>query len=124
MEKLSWAPVRHKTIYCAPACGGGCTLEDFNEATEKAQKLADALGRAWRPRVWENLGWHYSAVCVNGKASVREYDRKTYSADIHVGGSQWIAEASTPRKAFEKALGSAHLSMHQANKDYVALREA
>ncbi len=60
--KLSWKPVRHGDTYCSPACGGGCTYAEFEKATKKAAALAKRLGPNWKPKVWENLGWHYSIV--------------------------------------------------------------
>lgn len=31
------------------------------EATEHARKLCRILGKGWKPRVHENLGWHFGA---------------------------------------------------------------
>lgn len=30
-------------------------------ATKNAAELAERLGEGWKPRVWENMGWYYSA---------------------------------------------------------------
>lgn len=33
-----------------------------------AKALVKKLGKRWKPRVWDNMGWHYSAVfdgCVS-----------------------------------------------------------
>lgn len=40
------------------------------EATDKANKLVSKLKGNWKPRVWENLGWHYCANLENGSVSV------------------------------------------------------
>ena len=64
---LSWIPRRRGAIYCAPACGHGCTYAAYERATENARRLAAILSFAthatWLPHVWENLGWHYEAYC-------------------------------------------------------------
>lgn len=63
-KKLSWTPKRRGSIYCAPACGRGCTVKEHQEAKLRATKLKrfleDSIGGKWRIRVWENLGWHSS----------------------------------------------------------------
>ena len=61
----SWLPQRRGPIYCAPACGGGCTYVAFAKATKTAAKLAARLGRGWEAEVFENLGWHFN---VNNKS--------------------------------------------------------
>lgn len=61
MER-DWTPKRRGKIYCSPACGLGCTHAEFMTATRKAKALVKRLGAGWKPRVWENLGWHYEAV--------------------------------------------------------------
>ena|ERR1019366_8878051 len=57
-----WTPVARGNRYCSPACGGGCTRMQFVMAQNSAQTLCTELGDGWKPRVWENLGWHYSAT--------------------------------------------------------------
>lgn len=47
---------------CAPWCGGGCTLTEKRRAERGARSLVKRLGPDWKPRVWENLGWHYGAL--------------------------------------------------------------
>lgn len=58
-KKLSWKPVRRGDVYCAPACGRGCKLEEYDRAVAGAEALAKDLGRGWKVRVWENLGWFF-----------------------------------------------------------------
>lgn len=60
-EPLSWEPVRDGLKYCAPACGRGCTIMEYDAAVIAANELVAALGPAWETRVHENLGWHWSA---------------------------------------------------------------
>lgn len=61
MTKNRWKPVLNGNIYCSPACGGKCTKAEHDDAQEAGEILAALLGPGWRPRVWENMGWHYSA---------------------------------------------------------------
>lgn len=60
MTTQSWTPVRRGNAYCSPACGGRCTYSAYTHAHERAGQLVDTLGLGWSPRVWENLGWHWS----------------------------------------------------------------
>lgn len=60
--RRSWEPVRNGVLYCAPACGRGCTWREHQRAHRLAWTLAKRLGRGWRGEVWEQLGWHYRAV--------------------------------------------------------------
>ena len=58
----SWKAVRRGDVYCAPACGGGCTHAAYMQAQLGGERLARRLGPGFKPEVWENLGWHYCAV--------------------------------------------------------------
>lgn len=79
MKKSSWKPKRQGNIYCAPACGRGCTHAEYL----KAHKLADALikkcekevGGKWEKRIHENLGWYYSVSLVGGDITISEHRR-------------------------------------------------
>lgn len=61
-DEERWTPVRRGDVYCSPGCGMGCTVYDFEAAQTNAHALASVLGPKWKPHVWENLGWHYSAT--------------------------------------------------------------
>lgn len=121
MSKLSWEPVRHATVYCAPACGGGCTLEAHDEAVKKAAALAKKLGPAWKPHVWENLGWHYSAIC--GSSSVSPLSDKMYWASVNCG-RQFQGENKDPRKAVAEVLTACDNAMRLWQKERDDLRKA
>lgn len=64
---LDREPVRRGPVYCAPWCGGGCTHVAFVSVTKAAAALAKRMGKGWKPRVWENLGWHYSVISPCGR---------------------------------------------------------
>jgi hypothetical protein len=83
-----WKPRRNRGIYCSPACGGGCTHREFTDATRRAAKLAARLGDGWKPRVWENLGWHYT---------VELGDAKRGGISIHEGANgYWYLMGDAP----------------------------
>ncbi len=104
-----WKAVRRGDTYCAPACGGGCTIHAFNQATTNAQSLADGLGNGWKPHVWENLGWHYSAISPDGRIKVHPFGSglKGYTAFIGLdssGGGKWTGQHRFPKTAIKKAM--------------------
>ena len=59
---IRWTPQRDGDRFCSPACGRGCTFQEFEDATNKGKALAELLGPQWTPRVWENLGWFHAAI--------------------------------------------------------------
>lgn len=82
----NWKPRRRGPIYCSPACGAGCKHKDFLECQRRAASLVlglngGALSGPWKPRVWENMGWFWGAVCgesnvhpeCNAAGHVRSY---------------------------------------------------
>jgi hypothetical protein len=114
MTKLSWEPRRFGNHYCSPACGAGCTTAAFDEATKAADALAVSLGDGWKPRVWENLGWHYSAVSTCGRwkvypsfwnGKVEGYHALLGDADSL--GGRWIKRGATPQEAIENTRNTA-----------------
>lgn len=84
MNANGWIPVWNGPIFCAPLCGGKCTRAAYDLATRRANALANRLGKGWRPCVYENLGWHYSAkkgvanVIPNRRADGRLVDYTLY----------------------------------------------
>jgi hypothetical protein len=58
-----WEPVLNGKIYCSPACGHGCTLDDYDRTVVDADKLVGLLrGSGWKAVIHENIGWHYKAI--------------------------------------------------------------
>jgi hypothetical protein len=113
MNTLSWEPVETGHIYCAPACGGGCTMAAFKRATTGADALAKHIGPGWTPRVWENLGWHYSAISPCGRWKVHPFIYKGkvegYTAFLGEvgGGGIWTGQGGTPQEAIAKTRAKA-----------------
>lgn len=118
---LSWKPVRRGLIYCAPACGGDCTLASYRRAVESSDQLALALGSGWKPEVHENLGWYYSVGF--GKASVSLVS-KGYWCSLYVGHRQFTADSKSPRKAFLDVLAQADEEIAEMVRDRTALEKA
>lgn len=103
-----WTPIREGDVFCAPACGCKCKLADFERATAGAAELVAELGDGWRPRVWENCGWNFSAKKGSATVAYSEADGH-FSASIDAGvfdqrHEQFFANGSSPRAAMEAVL--------------------
>ena len=61
MSELSWKARKNGAVYCAPACGHRCTFKEYQAAKANGARLVKLLGKGWRVRVWENMGWFYEA---------------------------------------------------------------
>lgn len=108
---LSWRPRRRGDTYCAPACGHGCKRAAFEAAERKAKRLAAKLGKGWRPRVWENLGWHYSATRPH--LAVHPSVDGGYTAFLNrrpkSSGGHWTAYYATPAGAVLRVITAARM---------------
>lgn len=114
-KELSWTPRRYMGAdkilrFCSPACGRGCTAAEHGKAQRKAEQLAALLGSPFKPHVWENMGWFYSAdIGMDHEASVHPPDHMGgYWASIMIGGRQFMGEHPTnPHIAVKLALAEA-----------------
>lgn len=126
---LSWkAQKQPDGVYCAPACGRKCTQAEHDLALKRAKALVAKLGAdKWKPRVWENLGWHYAAQSKCDRMSVSEYwpSRNRSDAVSKLGalvpdhytcfmneagqlpGGRWVGEGKTPQEAVADAVAQA-----------------
>ncbi|HEY4530112.1 MAG TPA: hypothetical protein VIG97_07265, partial [Luteimonas sp.] len=111
---LRWKPVLAGEIYCSPGCGMRCKRAAFDAATEQAAALAAKLGPAWKPKVWENLGWHYAVQLGEGLAfhedgciTVNPRGAGDFWVSANLGGRQFLAEGADPAAAVAEALGRA-----------------
>lgn len=100
MTGLSWTPKRTGAIYCAPACGSGCTWDAHQKAVRDAARLAKECGPGYTPRVNENLGWHFSATHSSNCCTVYR-DGKYYMAMIGPDqpGGRWVGRGPTAKDA-------------------------
>ena len=110
MRNLSWEPTGEEEMYCAPACGRGCTTKEHDIAVAKAEVLARVLGLGWIPQVWENLGWHYEVRSPCGRLSVHPGSGSSFIAFLGepggIGG-QWAEHGDTPQKAIDATVAVA-----------------
>lgn len=108
-----WTPVRRGALYCSPGCGLPCTWADFKRAARGAAALAEHLGPGWKPRVWENLGWHFEAVLgeghLNVSPSLRGRSRRytAYLSRTPGPGGHWVEHRSTARAAVRAVIDQA-----------------
>jgi len=108
-ERKRWKPVLSADgkIYCSPACGCKCTKEGYDRTTTKADALAKRMGAGWKPRVWENGGWHFEVLKANSRV---EGEGSEYSAWlqpkslVNRSHTQFIFRAETPEEALMKAI--------------------
>lgn len=90
-------------IRCSEWCGFGCTQAAFDQATKEASEMVARLGPGWTARVWENGGWHYSAVKgvaevhanICGSALMGGWTVRNYTTYLN-SQKQVIADAATP----------------------------
>ena len=91
-------------------------------AKEMVKTLNKDLGGKWETRVWNNLGWHYSAVLGSIEVIESTYMGKSiYTAYINdevnvIGGamSAWFHDsdnAATPDQAVRNAITTANKYM-------------
>lgn len=102
MNETNWTPVANGDIYCSTRCGYNCTKAQFDAAVQDADNLVARLGSGWKPRIWENLGWHYSAV--KGIAKVHPSSNGEYMAFINSTIIQTTDRDLDPNVAVEKAV--------------------
>lgn len=109
--KKQLTPVRSGRTYCAPFCGSGCTWEDHQAAQKAAKALATRLGKGWTPRVWENMGWHYSVVSPSGAIKVHApgaYGQHLAFFGPGSAGGRWVGRHTNPATAVAAAIRKAH----------------
>lgn len=116
-EEKAWKPVlRQDGTYCSPRCGFKCTKAAHDEAQRNAKLLVTALGPGWKPRVWENGGWHFEVVIDSAEVDCRVMpptrNREQYICYLNTS-QQFIAKADTPHEAVAESLRL--LDEHVAN---------
>lgn len=127
-KRDEWKAVRRGSIYCAPRCGGGCTWEAHLAAKRAGAILARVLGKGWKARIWENLGWHYEAFHPVG-IKVSEYFHGAKFLYYHASTDDRImpqhrAEGSSAREAVANLLRSVQATARQAKRASAAIEGA
>lgn len=111
-----WTPVKMESVYCSPACGCGCRLDDHNKAVDRAAKLTASLRGDWRPRVWENMGWHGEAIFENEEhdfiIKVSESRGGIYWCHLNAP-KQIVAESNDPQAAVDTAIAEYKLHIEK-----------
>jgi hypothetical protein len=106
--KLSWTPQRRGETYCSPACGRGCTKTEYDAATKSAADLVARLGPGWKPRVFENLGWHSGVISPCGRIKVHtpsvDGSYTAFLGPADLSGGYWTGDAETPELAIANAI--------------------
>lgn len=107
-KPLSWKARRNGKVYCAPACGMGCTWEKYLEAKRAGEALAKRMGPGWAAVVHENMGWYY---CARYKQSGVHVSQHGLSYTASIGDDYplgiWVANARSPKAALEQAVEAA-----------------
>lgn len=101
-KQLSWRAIKRGDIYCAPACGYGCTHAAYLTAHAKADKLIERLGQGWTKRIHENLGWWYEVQSPCGRIRVSNNYGLGFTAflgEVNDSGGRWAEQGKTPEKA-------------------------
>lgn len=106
-QSKEWKPVLRGRRYCSPACGAGCTHNAFLRAKTKGNDLAAQLGKKWKVKVWENLGWHYCVAHRTLGITVYPQSDRTFWATTPLGmngGNQYTGQGPTPQHAMQSML--------------------
>lgn len=83
------------------------------QVTQLANLLAQCLGKDWKPKVWQNIGWHYCADYKEGYLHVSpSWDGTKYYAMLsgsnyaHVGSLDWATDKmfKNPKDAVKHTL--------------------
>jgi hypothetical protein len=131
---MNWKPKLNGKVYCALACGDGCTKAAYDKAVKDADALVARLkGSGWRPVVFENTGWHHRAI--SGPVQVYPSGDGRFWAMIgsrpkgNAGGlAMWTPERNPhfkdPNRAVRNALGYVEDRMAELNKTLAAARKA
>lgn len=107
-------------IYCASWCGGGCTRKQYLTAMRKAKALARKMGKGWSWHVWENLGWHYQAVCGSASVSPR---KAGYTVNVRIGNT-FSCDDRDPRRALAVVLEEVDSYMKRWRRERAAIPAA
>jgi hypothetical protein len=114
MKKLSWKARRRGNIYCAPACGAGCTWEQHQRVQQQGRHMRQMMRdpQQWRVHVAEHLHWYVCLehILTNGKLTVwpgwNRYHALLSLDMSHAGDQDWqdTRSFSTPQAAVDHVL--------------------
>lgn len=80
---------------------------EFKDATRQAKALAEILGKRWKPKVHENLGWFFYAVhdseCLTVSGSKGDWSAYLGEPPAMSGG-RWVGRGKTPAESVADAI--------------------
>jgi len=115
---LSWKAKRKGDVYCAPACGRGCTYEEYMRAKTEATMVARELGPHWRPYVWENQNWYWDVRSGDFRATRRglwhwhvqlEHDEPVIAPTVYAGVFLLVQQLRVQKRQLTRDLKRATL---------------
>lgn len=113
VKTRSWKPVAKGKTFCSPGCGHGCTKHEHRHVTREANQLARMMGPGWKPRVHENMGWHFyvESPCKRMQLSVKDYSRsRHYTVYLNppvIGHGNFVGQGTSPKAAIKNAVNQA-----------------
>lgn len=121
-------PIHRGDVYCAPFCGFKCKRAAYDRAVREADKLCKVLGDGWEPRVWENMGWHFSAQKSNasvhanchGDARTGHYTITDYTIFFHTE-KQIVLRGKNPVKLVDQTIRAAKAIARRVTADVAIL---
>lgn len=113
-QKPSWKPRRRGPVYCAPACGAGCTIVAYDRAGFIGLEWQKKLGPGWKIHVWENMGWFVKLTKGNLEIHPPQAADRTDSVHVFlnptktVGGmGNFTVHHKDPLRAMRKLIAEA-----------------
>ncbi len=115
-----WTPALQGRGYLSPAYEDRCLKTEYNRALVEAKKLCALLGKGWKPRVLENIGWHYSASNEDGRISVSPIPGFGYHAFLSEPGTfscrgRWAENGKTAKSAVRNVVRKAKADLAKMN---------
>lgn len=122
LKEKEMAETAETQLHCdMQKCGAGCTEAEYQAACSESKATADKMGRGWRPRVWENLGWHWDLRYAQSglqlhPSTVDGRWTAFLNAPSRMPGGKWVEDGRTPAEAIGAVLATARteIAEHQS----------
>jgi hypothetical protein len=90
-------------------------------AERLAAVLVKRLGAGWKPEVWENLGWCYSAESPCGRMWVSQSGESSFLAllgdpEEHSHAGIWSAHGKTPKAAVKAVVAEGKKGLQRCER--------
>jgi len=77
------------------------------EAEKRGKELCKLMGANWKPKIWENLGWHFTAKLEMDNGYIEIYTRrkcsKKYWVDSRMPGQSYLS-VDDPKEGVKELL--------------------